>query len=201
MRPGKLVLLIILLMQSYEGKSQVEKDNWMIGGQINGAFQKFGEETQFKNRSIEISITPKAGYFVLDKFAVGINTGYSFTHSKYFNSSISDWDENSFSRFTPGIFTRYYFLAPASKINLFGELAGGLRLAAFKSDNGDTKYNGYQYSGAFGMAYFLNKTVSLETSLMYQYQTENSHSPGVHNIILNLGFQVYLSPKKSSKKQ
>ncbi|MDK2770774.1 MAG: porin family protein [Flavobacterium sp.] len=127
------------------------KGNVFVSGAVS-----FSSEKDVQNTFV---IAPKAGYFVSDNIAVGLQVGYTTT--KY---DTPDATDNTFS---VGAFGRYYF-TPASKFSLFGDLG-------FTYDNYDREsLAGFGYNGKGdgftvaikpGINYFLSNHFSLEASV------------------------------------
>lgn len=70
----KRILLLTLLISSFQLSAQIEKNTIMAGGSLT--FNKYTPKTGSTTNSMTLSINPNFGYFVADNFAVG--AGLSF---------------------------------------------------------------------------------------------------------------------------
>lgn len=74
----RVLLILSAIFFILTAKSQITKGNWLVGG--NASFSSLQNSSsasvQFKQTNVEISSL--AGYFLKDKFAVGVNPSLSF---------------------------------------------------------------------------------------------------------------------------
>jgi outer membrane protein len=66
-----------------------------------------------------INLNPRAGYFIMNGVAVGIDLNYLLSRSKY-----DDNDPNTTTEFRIGPFGRYYYKS-VGPVRPFGEVKGG----------------------------------------------------------------------------
>ncbi|MDO4224703.1 MAG: hypothetical protein Q4C75_02300, partial [Bergeyella zoohelcum] len=71
--------------------AQIQEGNWMIGGSVANA--------KFTN-GFELNLTPQAGYFIKDNWAVGGNVNINVTKPT---------GSSAYTNIDLGAFTRYYF--------------------------------------------------------------------------------------------
>ena len=109
-------------------------------------------------KSNSFTISPKVGYFVTDKFAVGAQLGYA--SSKEETAGV-DTDKNSV--FTAGVFGRYYFLDLGQRFKTYTDL--GVDFASGKNDITDVKANGVGIGAGIGVNYFVTDCIVLNFAL------------------------------------
>jgi opacity protein-like surface antigen len=150
----------------------ISKGQWLIGGSGNISLGTV-DELDFN----QFSIAPMGGYFVGNKIAVGLSTGYNY----YRSSSQS---------FFVLPFARYYFTQ--NKLAPFAEVGYGGSWARFEySDTtGDVveKISGTGYRIGAGLNYFISKNIALEGNLRY---TRNSDSDS-GSFGLSAGLQFFI---------
>lgn len=142
----------------------------------------YGSSKQANLKETRFNFSPKAGYFVTDKIAVGLalNVG-------------SYKDDNGFDEMTKynyvsaGAFGRYYF-TPASKFSIFGQLefdytstkTSYVRTNIFdETFRGESKTNGFNVALAPGVNYALSNHFALEATWgILRYNTDKPDEPG-----------------------
>ncbi len=167
--------------------AQITKGNWMIGGGANFNFDK-SEVTNSNgftssSRVTNFRITPVIGYFVNDKFALGLSPFLAFSNPEGSN--------NNTSSYGAGPFVKYYFLKTENRINLFAQTS--YFLAYTKNLSGTGRSSSFEFKT--GPVYYFNSSVGLELTLNYKNDNlnNNSGSEGTSNrISFNIGFQVHL---------
>lgn len=183
MRKFILIVFVIGCLSVSESFAQTELGNWMAGG--NASFRVSTD----KNDYLQLQLSPLAGIFVADNFAMGAEIPLIYTRSDLYRST-------SFGIMP---FVRYYF-ARYENSALFGH-------AAFGFGKGTTKYSydagiGGDYSstskstrGIIGMGYtyFINKSIGVEGLASYNWIGGDYHQS---DIGLNIGFQIYLGKRE-----
>lgn len=212
-----LCLLSVILFST--AHAQLNKGQWLVGGNVNFSASHSSSNSQGLSstaKSTTLQASPGAGYFVMNKLAVGLRPGVSINNSNYkysFTSSgsLSLQSSTSISKSTAldvSPFVRYYFLPQKNKVNLLGELSytyahtkthqelnqvmiiDGQPQA--NSNVAETKLNGSLYSLFAGPSIFISPKVGLELLAGYTYAKYKGSSTGVNNFGLSAGFQIYL---------
>ncbi|NJO24599.1 MAG: porin family protein [Bacteroidia bacterium] len=99
--------IISSVVLSLAAKSQITKNNWMLGGVINySSIHRNSENYGPSQVGYRFNINPNVGYFVADKFAVGLKAGINKDGVKPPGTSTY----NKYSDFNIGPYIRYYFL-------------------------------------------------------------------------------------------
>ena len=171
-----------------QAQAQLQKGNILIGSDLMGMTFDF----QKGNNTFNMSIDPKVAWFIQDNLAVGgmvnlgLNTGNGFTTFTYGISALG----------------RYYVadksvqLLKQSRFFLEGNV-GISGKNVHVSGLPDANTNGLGIGFGPGIAYFLNKNISLEGLLKYNL-TVGFGSATTHNqLAFGLGFQIYLPTKKA----
>lgn len=162
--------------------AQIQKDNWMVGGQV--------ANFKFTN-GFEMDLTPQVGYFIKDNWAIGAQVGISV-------KSPQGKSAGTQTNWNLGAFTRYY-LGPNEINNLlkngrfFGEGSVG-----FGGNNSSkaTSTNGVDLGIGAGYSYFITKNVSLDALVKFNALVGGGSSNAKGNVGLNIGFQIYLPTAK-----
>ncbi len=195
----RLLTIFTLLFFSITAKSQLDKGIWLVGGVGNFSASK-GETTYpigiLKYTSSNISVLPNIGYFITDKFAAGIKTGFTwdkYTGGDVLNNGVivASGGSSNVKRFDIGTFVRYYFLEKEKQFNLLVEanyLHGFI-------NQGSAKGNGNTFSINAGPVIYFNSSVGIEFLLGYRSRTEdiNGGLKDIKNSFqIGIGFQVHL---------
>lgn len=159
--------------------AQINQGQWLVGGSAAFESRKHGDGDAGK--STYISISPNAGYFVIDKLAVGLRTTFESIKFK-------DEDDAS-STFAAGPFVRYYFLPLGDKVNVFAD--GTFAFGSVK-DAGES--NGFtDFAISAGPAIFLSPNTALEFNLNYRSAGGDAFGDDRYNRFgVGVGFQIHL---------
>ena len=174
MKKIKLITALTLLL-TVNANSQITKGNWMVGG--SGSFYSYQLiENSVTNSGMGVELRPNIGFFIKDKFAIGITP--LFAYSKPENGS-------SVTSYGIGPYIRYYLLKPESRVNILTQV----EYAYSGSNNSNDKSTALDFK--VGPAFYFNSSVALEMTLNYNLNKLNSTTN--YNIFsLGLGFQIHL---------
>ena len=190
-------IFVFVLLLGTTGFAQFRQGTWLVGGSasagINANQSKNGSTVTTTGHTSFISMTPNAGYFIFDNFAVGAGINMYAAHGTNTGSDFK-YDDHSAS-IAP--FVRYYYH------NFYG-------VGSFRIGGGKIAYSGgtpspddqnYTITGGaigIGYAWLLTKNVALEPQAGYQFSS-TKYSSTNHSITqgpyLSLGFQIYLEPR------
>ncbi len=154
--------------------AQTDKGDWMVGGRI---------DLNTGKNSTHIGFTPNAGLFLFQNFALGGTISFDYNKS----------GDNKTTDFGVGPFVRYYFTHHKARPLLHANvnyLSSKVKAPGFSSTNTGTN----MFLGG-GLAYFINRNVSLEGLIGYS-NTKYKNFNGSGGLMLNIGFQVYLSKRE-----
>src|SRR3569623_156328 len=123
-------LLLAIILTCSIAQAQLNKAQWIMGGNAGFSYadkhQTFPYVTTSSNNLI-LRFSPLAGYFVCDKFCIGVKPGTEWLHRKTkgietINGLANEYNSDSKATVLGiGPFVRYYFLQKANKINLLAE--------------------------------------------------------------------------------
>ena len=186
----KLYIISFLLL-SISVKSQLSKGNWLIGGSVsftlsnttNYPLATGGIESSTSN--IGFSISPTIGYFIFDKFAIGLLPEFSWAKS---GSSSND-------QYLIGPLVRYYILPTQNPVNLFIQISD--QMGGSHSNYGSSiKSNINNFSIQAGPVIYFNESVGLEFTIGY-FKTRTDIGPRMYTdtksgFQTGIGFQIHL---------
>jgi len=203
----KFILLFFAFITTINANAQLTKNYWLIGG--SGSFKTYksnetfmfpvstGEYTEIQRNIKQFDAVPKVGYFIVDKFAVGLSASFSSAKStsKTLNGSASGGSSKSYS-FSAGPFMRYYFLDEDKPFNILTEI----NYQYGKSINLDEKGSINKFILLIGPEIFLNSSTGLEFLMGYDYnkikmENKNSVSTTNNGFFFAIGFQLHLEKR------
>lgn len=164
----KKVLLTLTAVAGLTVASQAqefgfEKGNFIVEGNFNSSNTN-NKNTKEKNASF--NFTPKAGYFVTDKIAVGVELGFGQDKKTTFNNDIKTVATDK--AFGVGAFGRYYFLELGSRFKTYTEVGVGYvnSKEGEREVDGTTtidavKVNGFGANAGIGANYFLTEKIAI----------------------------------------
>ena len=178
-----LIIAVCFLIKN--ANSQITKGNWLVGGSASFSSLKSSSTATLQFKQTNIQITPLVGYFLMDKFAVGLNPSLTYGSNNLANNS---------TIITIGPFVRYYFLKPENVFNLFTEGSYAYGSITGKGQGTGQRLNTYSISG--GPVLYFNSSVGLEFIIAYS-TTKIVGFSGINNEIrFGIGFQIHLEKEK-----
>lgn len=156
------------------GTTPIKKGNWIVGGAIGSTGYSF------EDKSFNINFSPRAGYFISDGIAIGLELGTGLTTHK---GTKNDWNYKVMP------FARYYFPEGASETGrFFGQ--GGVGISGTDGATSDTSF---AFAVNAGYSHFVSRSVALEAIVGYNYSKSNQANATAQNGLgLSLGFQIFL---------
>lgn len=190
MHKRNLLTLCILFLLA-KADAQITKGNWLVGGNFSYSKDKSMGNDVINSKSRTVDIMPNAGYFVVDKLALGARLNVGSSKQKYPQAQGQNViTQNSFG---VGPFIRYYLLKPDKIVNIFSE--GGIVYETLTSKNSGSvqgREKSILKTAAIGAVVFLNSAVGLEVKFGYSNLKVFNKDAREKNIQLNLGFQIHL---------
>jgi len=200
-------IFITALLFTITANAQITKGNWMVGG--NGSydsykqdetftFQSTGEFSKIQRDIKELELSPKVGFFIIDKLVVGL--GSSFTSYKSESSTITGnfggGSSNTY-KFSIGPFARYYFLKKDKPYNILAEANYQYGNLSQSHDVPDSKGKLNKFSFFAGPEIFFNSSVGMEFLFGYKTSTQKMDNPNNVSFTKNgfqvaVGFQIHL---------
>lgn len=135
------------------GSFGFSKGNVLLEGNL-GLSSTNNKNTEVKTNSFEFN--PKVGYFLTDKFALGLDLGIGSNKEKAVGV-----DAAKSSNFNVGIFGRYYFLDLGQRFKTYTE--AGIGLNSGKVD--ESKYSGVGFGAGLGINYFVSNSFAINFGL------------------------------------
>lgn len=184
----KKLLLLGFLAFFGLSNAQIQKDNWMVGGNLFAA-----EFNLNKGSGYDFAIQPKVAYFIKDNLAVGGYVNLGFRGAK---------DAATTFTYNVGALGRYY-LSPGEKgvDNLLKHgrwfLEANAGIGGDSTSKGGASSNGLNFGFGPGYAYFLTPNISLEGLLKYDATAGFGNVGYTHEITFGLGFQIYIPSAKA----
>lgn len=188
----------ICIFLAIKSTAQLDKNNLLIGG--SGNISSFivnytSTANNFKEKNSQLEISPSFGFFLVDKFAVGLKTTFYSLNTKI--TDPLNGGKTNYKRFTVGPFARYYLLEIDKQFNILTQLSYQLGTL---SQRGALKENGKinEFTFLAGPEVFFNTSVGLEVLLGYKTSTEkliNSQNPFKderRGFLVSIGFQYHL---------
>lgn len=163
----KKILLTLTAVAGLTVASQAQefgfgKGNFIVEGNFNSSNTN---DKNSKEKTASFNFNPKAGYFVTDKIAVGVDLGFGQTKNTKVVNDIKTVGTNK--SFGVGAFGRYYFLEVGSRFKTYTEVgAGYANLNQGESKVGDVKTdgiksNGFAANAGIGANYFLTEKIAI----------------------------------------
>ena len=148
------------------------KGNIMIEGNIgfssNNATDSFGGTDTEERKMNSLNFNPKAGYFLTDKIAVGVELGVGSSKSETTDMTVTPnvTAEVKNNNFNGGVFARYYFLDLGQRFKTYAE--AGLGFGSAKQETNGTEdwsRNNFGFGLDLGMNYFVSESFAINFGL------------------------------------
>jgi opacity protein-like surface antigen len=177
----KLIFAGVFFLAAFSLKAQTSSGDLFVGGGFqfttSGGEVTNGATTTQKANTFSLGFTPKVGYFVSDKLAVGAGIGYVSSRTTQPND---DYTASSTISFSP--FARVYM--PANEqINFYGQGSVGIGIGnskqvvgATETDTGDiTTFN---FGAGVGVAFFPSEHINIGFGFnLINFRAENDTDP------------------------
>ena len=186
-----LLTILTVLLFSFQSYSQLTKGNWLVGGTGNFSSTKntYATSTYFQTSDvIDVKISPNIGYFIFDKFAVGVGPSFSKNKAQVTTPGGAYTNVN---RFEIGPFARYYFLDKENQYNILSEASYQYGIYRFKPDKGNIN----TLSFLAGPVIYFNSVAGIEFLLGYYKRNEKvtgSYETEQKGFQMAIGLQVHL---------
>lgn len=114
------------------------------------------KNTEVKTNGFEFN--PAVGYFISDKFAVGVELMIGSDKTE-----VAGTDTSKYSNFGAGVFGRYYFLDLGQRFKTYAQ--AGVNFGTEKESVSDYKANGFGLGAGLGMQYFVTPKMAINFGL------------------------------------
>ena len=175
----KIVTVVSALVLGITAMAQTDQGGWMFGAGSNFGFTSGKADSDQEDSESNLSLDVRAGYFVIDHLAVGLDLGYGSTSQGDISSSTMG----------VGPYLRYFFM----ENKLFGEAGFHYQSASF---DGENLGSGSAIGLGVGYAAWLNDNVTIEPMLSYAMTSfkpegaDESVSGSQFGVMINFG--IYL---------
>lgn len=199
MRKFALVSILVCVgfgafaQQEEEKTKPTDKGHYIVDGSVNFALNNSKLEfngLESKSNAFIMNLSPKGAYFVMDRFAVGIEISFSYTDGEFTDPDGSKTSSNS-TGVSAGPFLRYYLAN-----GLFGEASVGFGTSKSTSGDYESRNDSFGYQVGVGYAIFLNQNISVEPMFSYRHTKFKNDELVTENTIggfsLGAGFTIYL---------
>ncbi|WP_161555234.1 outer membrane beta-barrel protein [Dokdonia sinensis] len=170
--------------------------NYLVNGSlfINSTTSKtkLDGEARDDSKTFEVRASPRAGYFVIDNLAVGLDL-FVQSSKTTFEGADTEVKKNGFS---VGPFGRYYFGNGFFAEGTVG-IGSSTTSSAFLPEDIKSSIFGWRVGG--GYALFLGEHIALEPTIFYSRESQkakdapdNAPKNIVSSIFLGVGFTAYL---------
>jgi outer membrane protein len=184
--------------------AQMTKGDWVISGTTGLGFNSIDTKTKVGGESYDgakvstFSITPSAGYFVIDKLAVGIDLGFTSITTK------EDGDKTTISSFSAMPTATYYF-ANSSKLVPF--LGAGVGYASNKTketysgSSDEYTADGLAWKVKGGVTYMATQSLGINLGVSFDQFSNKETFMGtefkntVNTFGVNVGFSYFIKSK------
>lgn len=191
----RLFFTMLLVNAALITKAQTSAGTIMIGGSVG--FNSNTQETAGDDlKSSTFSISPSAGYFLSDNFALGLEFGFSST--KFSN-------DDKLTSLNVGPFARYYKFIVEEKFAFYGEAGFSFGSGKYDPDGGnEAKSSSFGLNISPGFAYFFSNKWALDFQLQgISYSSndpnkdndndkQSSFTFGVSSFNPSLGFRYFI---------
>lgn len=176
--------------------AQLTKGHWLVGG--SGKFYSYENEyiaSTFTSNGkyTQIDLSPNIGYFLADKFALGVKSTISSIKGDFTVVGGVGNGGSSSQRYLFGAFGRYYFLEEAKQTNILVEAS--YQAGIIRGLN-DTKGNLNNFSISAGPVIYFNPSVGIEFLLGYvtnsEKYTSQVLSENKNGFQFSIGLQIHL---------
>lgn len=166
--------------------AQIQKGNWMVGGELAAANFGLNEGGKY-----DIGITPRAAYFVQDNWAVGPYVSLGVSGAK-------DTDTNF--TYNVGALSRYYF----SPADMGGQtllnhgrffIEGNVGIGG--ESRGDNNANGLNLGFGPGYTYFITENIGLDAAVKFDGNVGFGNRGTTSDIGFRLGLNIFLPSSKA----
>lgn len=189
------VLVMGVAAQAQEGGFGFNQGDVLLEGNIQvNSTKESGETNGFTatQKQNNTNFSPKAGYFINDKFALGVQLGvFSGKETTTLPTGTNEVKQNGFYA---GVFGRYYFLDLGQRFKTYTEL--GLGMNNYKEETNGTetqKNSGFSTGLGLGINYFVTPKIAINFGLsdVLSFSTSKDKNTDVKTDEFNANVNVF----------
>ncbi len=181
-----LILIGVFTTTSNMILAQTERGSFAVGANVDMA-STFTSSNGEENSLFSMAVEPQLGYFVVKNLQIGGLLRFGMSVNRVSKTT------NFTSDFGPVI---KYYVGKKNKKFFLQANAGYTTTTTIRETN-ISGNDGFRVGAAAGFAWFINKTVSLETSLGYAYRGMKRFSE--HRIPFRVGFNIFFAQKPKAE--
>lgn len=170
----------MLLIFSQNVFAQIDKGNWLVGGNLNYIHSSTKYQNGAKTVIENLNLSANAGYFFVNRLAFGIKP-------KYFFYKDDNTVATNISYLDLGLFSRYYIVKSNPYYNIIIQPE---YLRSFGQGGGGAKNT---YSFLAGPVIYFNKHVGLEFNIGYSIETLKNNQSKFYTLQSGIGLQIHLN--------
>jgi hypothetical protein len=181
----KIFLLILIVAFSNNVNGQISKKQLIIGGVVSGNYSstdQFYQESDRTLRSEEqytLNIPVGLGYFIMNKWAVGIQCNYLRNQREIvyvLDPDIVNYEgmiKEEYNQFGLGVFTRFYVLPQKNSFNIYLSTGYSYPKLTYNLEgvndynNESSSYRLHQFNFSIAPVYFINNRIAIEFVMSY----------------------------------
>ncbi len=180
------LIMILLLCATVDSNAQLKQGNFMGGASLSSSWGSL-TSNPFDNSKFIFGITPSAGYFISDKFVIGLSTPIQIIRPVGLNTGVFGLSPFVRLYFGDYKYVKFFFVGKAG-YNDFMKLFLGTQQA---------NENATGYLGS-GISFFLSKNLAIEGVLKYEGTFSESTNPS-SSAGGEIGIQYFFSTGGKSK--
>lgn len=197
------VLFVFALVSFYFCNGQLTQGNWLVGGTSQFSLYQnkntnlYPTAYEQTSQGFNITASPNIGYFIKDRFALGLRPSLIWEKGKGGDAIAPDGTVFGSGgrltqiRFVVGPFGRYYLLDAEKDYNILVEASYQYGVGSPKPINERISI----FSASIGPVIYLNSAVGIEFLLGYQNTIVNApdyYRNNRNTLQLNIGLQIHL---------
>ncbi|MYY27361.1 porin family protein [Elizabethkingia anophelis] len=184
MKKKVLGTFAVLIALSTSLKAQLQKGNWMVGGNL--ITSSFGLN---KDGGYNFILQPKGAYFIDDNLALGGQVTFGFSGAKEAKTTYT---------YSAGPLARYYFNDKEMNLLKHGRffLETNLGIGGVTQTQKGGSTTGLNLGFGPGYAYFISSNIAIEGLVKYNGDFGFGNRGTTSTIGFNVGFQIYLPSSK-----
>lgn len=178
-----VIFTIATLIVALKSNGQIAKKTWHVGGAGSFSSTEYDFVTGSNQKITDIDLNSNIGFFVIDKFSIGLKPGVNYRKAVLQNSNFSQ------TSLRIGPFARYYFFSKEKPVNLLSEIA-------YQYTSSNKSADESRFSVQAGPVIYFNTAVGLEFLLGYSTSNYSDDGGTSSALTVSIGFQFHLEKRK-----
>ena len=183
-----VVITTVLSALVIAAHAQTEKGKLIVGGSVN-----ISESVQSTTHTFNLALQPTFGAFVINNLAIGGTYSFSVGSTRTLNATTDVHSTTTTINTLVGPLVKYYFgnkpMKPFISANAGYSVYTQLRSNSSPGSSAAiTNYDGGQFGGSAGIAYFFNQHIALESAM---YITTSAYKTQIPTTRFGFSFGLY----------